>query len=92
MRLPCFAPGATPKDQIHDLAGNVWEWTRSVYRNYPYEPDDGREDMDNPAGKTLVLRGGGWINRSFNLRASNRHGSAPDDRGFVGCRVARRLP
>jgi formylglycine-generating enzyme required for sulfatase activity len=87
-----FPAGATPEDGIYDLAGNVWEWTRSVYRNYPYEPDDGREDMDNPAGKTLVLRGGGWNNQSCLLRASNRLDVAPDNLSVVGCRVARRLP
>jgi formylglycine-generating enzyme required for sulfatase activity len=88
----CFPAGATPEDG-YDLAGNVWEWTRSEYRDYPYDPADGREDMNNPAGKTLVLRGGGWLNRSFSLRASVRYFNAPDDHGDdVGCRVARRLP
>jgi formylglycine-generating enzyme required for sulfatase activity len=89
----CFAPGATQEDGLHDLAGNVWEWTRSEYRKYPYDPADGREDMNNPAGKTLVLRGGGWSNPSSFLRASCRYGDAPDVRDVnVGCRVARRLP
>jgi formylglycine-generating enzyme required for sulfatase activity len=89
----CFAPGATPEDQIHDLAGNVWEWTRSVYRDYPYDPTDGREDKDNPADNTYVLRGGGWDLRSCYLRASPRFNFAPDDRyGHIGCRLARRLP
>jgi formylglycine-generating enzyme required for sulfatase activity len=89
----CFPAGATPEDGIYDLAGNVWEWTRSVYRNYPYEPDDGREDMDNPAGKTLVFRGGGWASdRSDDLRASSRFNNTPDVLYFIGCRLARRLP
>jgi formylglycine-generating enzyme required for sulfatase activity len=89
----CFAPGATQEDGLHDLAGNVWEWTRSEYRKYPYDPADGREDMNNPAGKTLVLRGGGWNVHSFYLRASIRNYGAPDYYLFsVGCRVARRLP
>jgi formylglycine-generating enzyme required for sulfatase activity len=90
----CFAPGATPKDQIHDLAGNVWEWTRSVYRDYPYDPTDGREDTDTPTDKTFVLRGGGWLDRSYYLRASGRgYFRAPDFHYYhIGCRLARRLP
>jgi formylglycine-generating enzyme required for sulfatase activity len=89
----CFAPGVTPEYQIHDLAGNVFEWTRSEYREYPYETDDGREDMDNPAGKRFTLRGGGWLNQSYRLRASSRNYFAPDDlNNLVGCRLARRLP
>jgi formylglycine-generating enzyme required for sulfatase activity len=89
----CFPAGATPEDGIYDLAGNVLEWTRSEYRKYPYDPDDGREDMDNLAGKTLVFRGGGWGSQSNLLRASHHLLYAPDYHvSGVGCRVARRLP
>jgi formylglycine-generating enzyme required for sulfatase activity len=86
----CFPAGATPEDGICDLAGNVWEWTRSEYRSYPYNPDDGREDMDAPAKKRFTLRGGGWYNPSNNLRASYRYYFTPDN--LIGCRLARRLP
>jgi formylglycine-generating enzyme required for sulfatase activity len=89
----CFPAGATPEEQIHDVAGNVWEWTRSEYREYPYETDDGREDMNNPAEKFFTLRGGGWFLRSYILRASRRVSYSPDYHfSFIGCRLARRLP
>jgi formylglycine-generating enzyme required for sulfatase activity len=89
----CFAPGVTPEDSIYDLAGNVWEWTRSAYRDYPYDPADGREDIDNLEGRIFVLRGGGWSYQSVSLRASTRFNLAPISHGSdVGCRVARRLP
>jgi formylglycine-generating enzyme required for sulfatase activity len=52
-----YPRGRTP-DQIKDLAGNVREWTRSVYADYPYDPADGREDVD--ADGYRVLRGGSW--------------------------------
>jgi formylglycine-generating enzyme required for sulfatase activity len=89
----CFAPGATLEDGLHDLAGNVWEWTRSEYRNYPYDPDDGRENMDAPAKKSFTLRGGGWVNQSVYLRASDRYDLTPvfHDNN-IGVRLARRLP
>jgi formylglycine-generating enzyme required for sulfatase activity len=89
----CFPAGATPEDGIHDLAGNVWEWTRSEYRNYPYNPADGREDMDAPAKKRFTLRGGGCYFLSDDLRASSRDDITPDDHlNDIGCRLARRLP
>jgi formylglycine-generating enzyme required for sulfatase activity len=67
----CFPLGTTAEN-VHDLAGNVWEWTGSVYAPYPYDPADGREQLDNPAEKYFTLRGGGWLNPSITLRASLR--------------------
>jgi formylglycine-generating enzyme required for sulfatase activity len=88
----CFPLGATAEN-VHDLAGNVWEWTGSVYTPYPYDPDDGREQLDNPAEKYFTLRGGGWNNPSINLRASARNNNLPDYHyNNVGFRLARRPP
>ncbi|MBK9713382.1 MAG: SUMF1/EgtB/PvdO family nonheme iron enzyme [Kouleothrix sp.] len=88
----CFPSGATPEGVL-DLAGNVWEWTRSEYRDYPYDLDDGRERPDDPADKYFTLRGGGWDNQSIDLRASYRFNNTPDyHNGDVGFRLARHPP
>jgi formylglycine-generating enzyme required for sulfatase activity len=87
-----YPAGASPYGAL-DMAGNVWEWTRSVYQDYPYDPDDGRENISNPSEKRFTVRGGGWDDRSNYLRASVRFNVAPDDlNSSIGCRLARHLP
>ncbi|GAB5494310.1 MAG: hypothetical protein Phog2KO_45250 [Phototrophicaceae bacterium] len=52
-----FSKGKSPLG-VHDMVGNVWEWTRSFLLDYPYIQKDTHEDetMDIPR----VLRGGSW--------------------------------
>jgi formylglycine-generating enzyme required for sulfatase activity len=53
-----------------DMAGNVWEWTQSLYADYPYVPDDGREDLETDGER--VVRGGAYDNAAMNVRCSAR--------------------
>jgi iron(II)-dependent oxidoreductase len=50
--------GATPLS-VHDMAGSLQEWTSSLYRPYPYDAKDGREDPDDPGER--VTRGGDYV-------------------------------
>jgi len=61
--------GASPYG-VMDMAGNVWEWTSSLYKPYPYDPNDGREDQD--ARGARVNRGGTWYYNSKYVRTSHR--------------------
>ena len=75
---------------LHDLHGNVWEWTQDCYQDsYAGAPVNGaaRERADCP---TRVVRGGGWSDRPRYLRSAIRYGDPPAYRGnYVGFRVAR---
>jgi formylglycine-generating enzyme required for sulfatase activity len=75
---------------VLDMAGNVWEWTRSEFQKYPYDPDDGREDASNLSGKVFTLRGGSWYNNRTHIRCAARNWVDPDFRignNLIGLRV-----
>jgi formylglycine-generating enzyme required for sulfatase activity len=57
-----------------DMAGNVW--TLSLYKGYPYDPKDGREDLE--ASDRRVLRGGSWNSIQRLARVSYRVSFEPD--------------
>ncbi|MBI2289569.1 MAG: SUMF1/EgtB/PvdO family nonheme iron enzyme [Betaproteobacteria bacterium] len=57
-----------------------------MYRNYPYNPEDGRNDAE--AGGAPVLRGGSWINFQRYARCASRYWHAPDSfYNYIGFRV-----
>lgn len=67
-----------------DMSGNVWEWTHSLYKPYPYLVNDGREDLNAPGNR--VLRGGSFYGNERVARCTSRDDYPIDDldlfRGF----------
>lgn len=80
-----YMGGASPYDVL-DMSGNVWEWTNSLYRDYPYNANDGREEWT--ANDKRVLHGGSFHNGSYSIRCAERFSFAPTNRNeIIGFRV-----
>ncbi len=75
------------KFNLFDIHGQVWEWTSSWEKSYPYRADDGREDPDRPEAR--VVRGGGWKSDAYFLRCGFREWHLPVHRDHdLGFRLA----
>lgn len=76
---------------IADMAGNVWEYTASPYRPYPYSDDPVPENLE--ADALWVMRGGGYADVEQTVRAAVRGGADPGvRRDFIGFRLVITVP
>ena len=74
----CYAAGRSPYG-CEEMVGNVWEWTRSQHRSWPYNPRDGREDVRQVTNNdSIAARGGSWWNEAKFSRCGVRSWNSPD--------------
>jgi formylglycine-generating enzyme required for sulfatase activity len=85
-----YPDGKSPYGLL-DAAGNVWEWTSSLWGKhasnpefgYPYDAKDGRENLSTPDAVLRVLRGGSFRHDDRSVRCAFR------DRNFPNVRINR---
>ena len=91
-----YLDGASPYGVL-DMAGNVWEWTSSLWGadwrkpdfDYPYRLDDGRENLEAGGNILRVVRGGSFDLNQYLVRCARRVRHAPYfGYDLDGCRVA----
>ena len=72
---------------LADMAGNVWEWTRSPDQPYPYDATDDGEGLEAEA--LWIMRGGSFRDGQSGVRAAMRGRADPGvRRAFIGFRLA----
>jgi len=78
---------------LHDMVGNVWQWTEDCYADtYAKAPIDGHS-ADTGNDCLRVDRGGSWMYSLWLLRSATRERNPADFRDVImGFRLARTLP
>lgn len=91
-----FSPQGDSPYGCRDMAGNVREWTRSLWGNdlgrpqfgYPYQPGGDREELAASAEVLRVVRGGAFHDTSMFVRCAYRNWIYPVFRSVdIGFRV-----
>jgi formylglycine-generating enzyme required for sulfatase activity len=76
---------------LHDLLGNVWEWTADEH--CPYPESSVSDPLARCGAELRVIRGGSWYFGADSARCALRYTHRPVDRGpSLGLRVVREDP
>ncbi len=76
---------------LHDMLGNILEWTCSLYDQDHQAPSQSCEEPEGE--RQFVVRGGSWNDEPRSVRSADRHRNLPGFRDYyLGFRVVRELP
>lgn len=77
----CFPGGEGPWG-LEDMSGNIWEWTRSAFNEYPYPPPGPDrqqiEVADDQGRRNRIGRGGSYDRQPGMTRCASRVKDQPD--------------
>jgi formylglycine-generating enzyme required for sulfatase activity len=82
-----FSPLTDSPFKVTDMMGSIIEWTQSLYAPYPYDAQDGRENLETEGER--VIRGCFTSKRErFSVRSGRRAAAAPNKKErILGFRI-----